>query len=90
MTADEFRAEIAASPMQCSRCGLVACTCWSSGGHGIVMAPAGKAHIVAMKIAYRDWEPPPELLASLRGALEDASHEDRRRARIARTRGLLK
>jgi hypothetical protein len=61
MTADELRAEIAASPMICSRCSLRECTCWEVGKHGIVMAPTGKANNIAMKVAYRDvdWDVKP-------------------------------
>ena len=54
MTGEELKAEIARSPMVCSRCSLVECTCWGEHGARIGMAPTGKAFNIAMKLAYRD------------------------------------
>ena len=61
MTDEEFKAEIAASPMICSRCNRRDCTCWGRDGGrtdgDIGTAPTGKAFIVQLKLAYRDYWP---------------------------------
>lgn len=57
MTADELRAAIEADPAECKRCGFVACKCWEELERRVIMAPTGKANLVAMKLAYRDvWD----------------------------------